>query len=192
MKNFNNKGEKIMGNVIKVIIFSDSHGDVETMRGVTEKEKPDIIIFLGDGIADAEKLSEKYPRINFIKVLGNVDSKNDSENEEWIKFAEICGKRFIITHGHTFIDEFKDYKQTDENRVKSRNDMLKFMSDNNADILLHGHTHEPYINRAQTPDKTSWIMNPGSIRRGGNFPAVYGVLKFDENGIFEWQFKEVK
>jgi len=177
---------------LKIVIFSDSHGDVETMSGVVEKEKPDIVIFLGDGIADAEQIDEKYQDIKMIKVLGNMDSDDE---EEWIKFTEIYGMRFILTHGHTFINEFKDRKQTDENRIASRTNMLKTIRENNADILLHGHTHEPYINRTQaTPGKTCWIMNPGSIRReiGGIFNPVYGVLKFDESGIFEWHFVEVE
>lgn len=178
---------------MKIVIFSDSHGDAKTMCGVVEKEKPDMIIYLGDGIADAEQLNAKYPGIEMIKVLGNVDS--DKEDEEWVKFAEICGKRFIITHGHTFINEFKDNKQTDENRIASRLNMLKTMNENNADILLHGHTHEPYINRTEAaPRKACWIMNPGSIRRrvSGIFSPVYGVLKFNESGAFEWQFIEAE
>ena len=48
---------------MKIVIFSDSHGDAETMCGVVEKENPDMIIYLGDGIADAEQLNEKYPNI---------------------------------------------------------------------------------------------------------------------------------
>ncbi len=136
---------------MKILIFSDSHGDVKTMCGAIESEKPDMIIHLGDGIADVKALSERYPDVQMIHNLGNVDSNAD---EEWIKLAEICGKRFIMTHGHTFINEFKDYKQTDENRIKSRMDMLACMKENNADILLHGHTHEPYINRTWiTPEK---------------------------------------
>ena len=181
---------------MKIVIFSDSHGDSETMCGVVDKEKPDTIIYLGDGIADAEQLNEKYPNIKMIKVLGGVDS--DKEDEEWIKYIEICGKRFIITHGHTFIrytyvDEFKDYVQTDEDRIKSRTDMLKSISDNNADIFLHGHTHEPYINRTQIAGKTCWIMNPGSIRRmyGTSYMPSYGLLKINESGILELQLVEV-
>ena len=176
---------------MKITIFSDSHGDVKTMCGAVEREKPNMIIYLGDGIADAEQLNEKYPDIEMLKVLGNMDS--DKEDEEWIKVAEICGKRFILTHGHTFITEFKNGSQTDENRIKSRIEMLKCISDYDADILLHGHTHEPYINRTQlTPEKTGWIMNPGSIRRkDGIFNPVYGVLYFDESGTFQWQFVEI-
>ena len=37
---------------MKVVIFSDSHGDVEIMVQVIEKEKPEMIIHLGDGKAD--------------------------------------------------------------------------------------------------------------------------------------------
>ena len=183
---------------MKVVIFSDSHGDAETMCGVVEKEKPDMIIHLGDGVADAEQLNKKYPGIEMINVLGNRDS--DKEDEEWIKFAEICGKRFIFTHGHTLIsfsydNEHKDYRQTDEGRIKSSKHISKIIRDYNADVFLHGHTHEPYINRTQvTPEKTCWIMNPGSIRRvdGSIYTPVYGVLRFDESGAFEWQFIEVK
>jgi len=178
---------------MKIVIFSDSHGDVETMCVVVKKEIPDMIIHLGDGIADAEQINDKYPDIEMIKVLGNVDSNN--EDEEWIKIVEISGKRFIITHGHTFINEFIGTEQTDENRINSRKSMLQTMNENNADILLHGHTHEPYINRTQVIlGKTCWIMNPGSIRRKDNslVNPVYGVLKFKESGSFEWQFVEVE
>ena len=177
---------------MKIVIFSDSHGDVETMCGVVEKEKPDMIIYLGDGIEDADQLNKKYPDIPMIKNLGNMDS--EKEDEEWIKFAEICGKRFIMTHGHTFINEFKNYQQTDENRITSRISMLKSMAENNADILLHGHTHDPYISKIPTPARICWIMNPGSIRRveGKIFKPTYGVLKISKSGALEWQFVEVE
>ena len=43
---------------MKILIFSDSHGDVDIMRDIVEKEKPDMIIHLGDSIKDAEKLND--------------------------------------------------------------------------------------------------------------------------------------
>ena len=173
---------------MKIVIFSDSHGDVDTMCGVVEKEKPDMIIYLGDGIADAEQLNEKYPDIQMIKNLGNMDSEN--EDEELIKFSEICGKRFMMTHGHTFFDDF-------DNLDKGRKNILKSMFQNNADITLHGHIHEPYINCCQiTPTQRCWIMCPGRIGKkvnaSGTFYPVYGVLKINEFGTFEWQFIEVE
>ncbi|MDR1663503.1 MAG: YfcE family phosphodiesterase [Clostridiales bacterium] len=182
---------------MKMLIFSDSHGDVETMRGIVNKEKPDMIFHLGDCITDAKQLNEEYPDIQMVNVLGNVDS--DNEDEEWVKLVEIRGKRFMITHGHTFIsyafmNEFNEYRQTDENRATSRISMLKSMTDNNADILLHGHTHEPCISSIPTPERNCWIMNPGSIRyiSGSAVKPTYGILIINESGSLGWQILEVE
>lgn len=175
---------------MKALIFSDSHGDVATMRGVVEKERPDVILHLGDGFADAERIGEEYPDIEVIAVPGNVDS--DREDEVWFRFVELRGRRFILTHGHTLIDEFADGRQTDANRIASRAAMLAMMKKHDADVFLHGHTHEPHISRVEAaPGKSRWIMNPGSIRRGGGVPPTYGVLLSDESGAFAWRVIEV-
>jgi len=182
---------------MKIVIFSDSHGDTETMCGVVEKEKPDMIIHLGDVLVDAEQLNGKYPDIQMITALGSLDSKK--EDEEWIKIAEICGKRFIITHGHTlikytFFSDTNIYQQTDEDRVTNQANILQCISENNADVFLHGHTHEPYINRVLMPEKVCWIMNPGSIRRMDDaiIKPTYGILEINESSALSWQFVEVE
>ena len=179
---------------MKILIFSDSHGDTGTMCSVTEKEKPDMIIHLGDGMADAELLQAKYPGIQMIKNLGNVDSDKE---EELIKHKEICGKRIVMTHGHTFYhytfnSETGSNELTDETRVTGRRDILKYMQENNTDIFLHGHTHEPYINIAQASGKTCWIMNPGRSGRmeGTAIKPTYGILKIYESGALEWKIAE--
>ena len=175
---------------MKILILSDSHGDVDIMYGVVEKEQPDMIIHLGDSIVDAEQLNNKYPDIQMIKNFGNADSKK--EDEEWIKYAEICGKRFMMTHGHIFNEITEEV--TDD---KARRNMLKTMYENNADILLHGHAHEPYLNCTQIiPGRYCWIMCPGRIGRkvnySGTYNQIYGLLKINETGTFEWQFIELE
>jgi putative phosphoesterase len=177
---------------MKILIFSDSHGDSVTMCGVVDKEQPDMIIYLGDGIADAEEASQKYPNIQMIKNLGNIDSKK--EDEEWIKYAEICGKRFMMTHGHTF---FIEKEITQGGMEEARLNILKLMYENNIDITLHGHIHEPFIYyHCLTQSKHSWIMCPGRIGRKVNYIGsvnpIYGVLKIRESGALEWQFVEVE
>ena len=175
---------------MKILILSDSHGDVETMCGVVENEKPDMIIHLGDSIVDAEQLNNKYPDIQMIKTLGNIDSQK--EDEEWIQYVEICGKRFMLTHGHTFLDAA-------ENDTQGRQNMFRYpgtMYPNKVDIILHGHTHEPYLNCCMGgSDKEQinrWMMSPGRIGRkvnySGTFKPIYGVLKINESGILQWQF----
>jgi len=182
---------------MKILIFSDSHGDSETMCGAVEKEQPDMIIYLGDGIADAEEVSQKYPNIQMIKVLGSLDS--DKDDEEWIKYANICSKRFMMTHGHTFYNEYVinrsgTYELTQDGMVKAQQNIIKFMSENNIDIALHGHIHEPFIH--YNCSKHGWIMCPGRIGRivGNASPVnpIYGVLKIRESGTLEWQFVEVE
>ena len=119
---------------MKAVIFWDSHGDVEIMVRVIEKEKPEIIIHLGDGKAD-------------------------------------------------------------ENRISSRNNMLKLIDEHDADILMHGHSHEAFMHRTKAiSGKTCWIMNPGSISREKNVIAkpIYAVLKIKNTGACKWEFKEVE
>ena len=181
---------------MKVIIFSDTHGDTSTIMSATEKEKPDMIIHLGDGIADAEHLNEKFPHIKMIRILGNVDSSGNDEKQ--IKIEEICGKRIAMTHGNAFYyytlnKETGSHELTNETRITSRSDILKYMQENNTDIFLHGHTHEPYLNSSPTPDKTYWIMNPGRTGRmdGSAVKPTYGILKISDAGALEWRFIEV-
>jgi len=157
----------------KILVLADSHTDINTMRGGVDIEKPDVIIHLGDHIADAALLNKVYPLIKMYNVLGNTDAKNENE-EEWIKYVDICGKRIMLTHGNIFLNE----------STISADISTIFNNDNrsaNADIILFGHTHAPYINYRYN----RWVMNPGSIRRipGKNIHATYGILKIDSGKI---------
>ena len=171
---------------MKIIIFSDSHGDVDTMCGVVEKENPDMIIHLGDSIIDANQLNDKFPGVKMIKVLGGIDSQK--ENENWIQYVDIYGKRLMLTHGHTFIDDEKT--KTNFEGITNM-----FLSDrNNADIILFGHTHEPFI----LCSDGKWIMNPGCICQVPScipghkvIDATYGILTINKIGVLQWQFVEM-
>ena len=165
---------------MKIVILSDSHGDVETMRSVVENEMPDAVIHLGDHITDADKLSELYPDIQMFKVLGNTDSYND--DEDWIQYVDICGKRFMLTHGHLFLNS--------ENKTNFEGISNMFLCGEHKDITLFGHTHEPFINCCNG----GWIMNPGHIGRISNqkICATYGILEISEYGDLKWQFAEMK
>ena len=42
---------------MKVIVFSDSHGDLNHMIAAVEQEEPDLVLHLGDYWEDARELS---------------------------------------------------------------------------------------------------------------------------------------
>jgi len=174
---------------MKILVLSDSHGDFATMCDVVENEQPDMIIFLGDGIADADKISQEFPDIQMIKNLGNADPQK--EGEECIKYAEICGKRFMMTHGHTF---YSGINITQATMTEAREKIFELMSENNIDIMLHGHIHQPfaYCNYTLQP-KHGWIICPGRVGRySDSIRPTYGVLKIKDSGALEWKFVEVE
>lgn len=166
---------------MKILIVSDSHGDVETMCGAVDAEQPDVVIHLGDHIADADRLNERYPGMRVYKVPGNTDS--GSADEEWIRRIELCGKSILLTHGHTFLED-KTVKTYFEGITK-----LFLSCCGSADIILFGHTHEPFINCCNG----KWIMNPGHIGRrlGQQINATYGILEIVSD-IIQWRFQEAR
>lgn len=51
---------------MKILVFSDSHGNEDNMIRAVERERPftlDAIVHLGDGWRDAEALHRLYPQI---------------------------------------------------------------------------------------------------------------------------------
>lgn len=169
---------------MKILILSDSHGDVETMRRVAVAECPDKIIHLGDCVEDANQLGVLYSKAEMIAIPGNTDSKSD--NGHPVQYTDLCGKRVMLTHGHTF------GVHTEKNGMRNINgidQMALYGFENGASIILFGHSHEPYINCRGG----KWIMNPGRIGRisSKTIHATYGVLHIGENGI-KWRISEVE
>ena len=56
---------------MKIIVFSDSHGELEGMRKVIDREQPDYVFHLGDHDLDAERLGEEYFTLPVTAVRGN-------------------------------------------------------------------------------------------------------------------------
>ena len=53
----------------KILVLSDSHGNVDNMVKAVERTHPDMMIHLGDCWADAQKLKVKF----FVKFLFFID-----------------------------------------------------------------------------------------------------------------------
>lgn len=146
---------------MKILILSDSHGDVGTMIDIVEREQPNEIFHLGDCVRDAESLSFACPELPVIMVPGNCDGWTGMQER---LLLEREGVRILLAHGHRW-------------HVKSgAGAALADARMSGADILLYGHTHQAVC---CTEEDGLWRMNPGTVG-GIGARATYGVIQLEK------------
>ena len=147
--------------MIKVLIVSDSHGNIDVLENVIEKENDCSYIFhLGDHHTDLFEVSNDLSNKCIAKVKGNCDY----ENEKIDRCFELGGMKIFMTHGHYY-----GVKMT-------LNSLFYKAQEEDANIALFGHTHNQLLE--EFGDIT--LFNPGTI--GMKIPGerTYGILKIDE------------
>ncbi|MDO8686142.1 MAG: metallophosphoesterase [Clostridiales bacterium] len=152
---------------MKILVISDTHGDVDKAEKVIRKMKGlNLIIHLGDYFRDAQKLSSMFPEIPIEYIYGNSDFMIEDVPAE--KMLEYNGKRIFITHGHRYSVKW-DYEK-----------LYKKAEEMNADIILFGHTHVAEM----VPKDGFLLLNPGSIsdpRNDSN--ESYAIIEIDEGKL---------
>lgn len=148
---------------MKLLVLSDSHGDVGTMIDFVEQVQPNEIVHLGDCISDAQSLSCVFPDIPMLMVPGNCDfciGQPDTLS------LERNGALLVMAHGHQW-------------RVKSGpTAAVTYAQGLGADILLYGHTHKAACWQVDN----LWVLNPGSAG-GRGARASCGVIEIRRNSI---------
>ncbi len=146
----------------KILVFSDSHGVERGMRSAIEEHRAgcELVIHLGDGLREIERLSGLYPELPLIAIKGNHETRDKS-----VRLLNIRGLKLMCIHGHTFGVKFGlDYA-------------AKAAINEGADILLYGHTHIAYNSVYTLSDGRSvHLFNPGSA--GYGFQPSYGIMEF--------------
>lgn len=128
---------------MKLAVFSDSHGyTVKLMKAIVDCS-PDLIIHLGDGGVDVEKIKKQFPLLPLKAVKGNCDYSSDlPENDVFT----ISGVKIFLTHGHLY-------------GVKGGSAALTAKAERlGADIVMYGHTHVADYSRMGNMH----VINPGS------------------------------
>ena len=145
---------------MKILVLSDSHGNISNMLRAVERESPRMILHLGDCWRDGERLHDDCPGIEFHQVPGNCDFRPAEESERLLFIGD---KRFLICHGHTY-------------GVKQSLISAGYAAEEqNLDCFLFGHTHNPLVDmRGKT-----LFLNPGSI--GDYRRPTYGVITMDRD-----------
>ena len=185
-----------MENFMKLLICSDIHGDLDSMKDVLcayEKEGAERLLILGDLLYHGPRndLPKTYApkeviellnanRDKILSVRGNCDTEVDQMVLSFPVLAEYAllsldGLTVFATHGHI-------------------HNMEKCPPLAKGDILLHGHTH---VQTATAFGNENTYINPGSISlpKEGN-PKTYMVYEnrtftlknFDGNVMWEKKF----
>ena len=149
---------------MKFIVFSDSHGDVDHMIRAVRLENPALCFFLGDGEYDLTRLQRRFPSLPVNAVRGNCDLHST------LPRALTCaagGVRIFATHGHLYgVKHDPIYRELCEAALAE-----------NADVVLFGHTHEPFLDRTMGME----LLNPGSI--GPTTRPSYGLILLDGDRV---------
>jgi len=141
-------------------VFSDSHGRGAAMAAAVEQNKPDMVIFLGDGVRDAEAIRAAHPEIRFVILRGNCDHDYSYPADALLKLE---GVGVFAVHGH-------------DHGVKYGLD--KFCNSvwcSGSRLGLYGHTHRPQWEE----HRGMQILNPGSI--GDRLHPTFALVTL-ENG----------
>ena len=152
---------------MRIAVFSDSHRMVSRMVAAVEALSPDVILHLGDHIADARQLRARFPGVPVHMVAGNCDLYG-GDHGETEQLLELGGCRILMTHGHVY-------------GVKSGLDaLIRRGAETGAALALYGHTHAALIKQA----RGVWLMNPGQMESDSSSRrASCGVVTAD-NGSF--------
>lgn len=156
----------IGGVLMRIIVFSDTHGSIGAANKVFELNRNvcDHFIFLGDGLKEIELVKEMYPEKNIYCVSGNCDAPTIPSSN----VIEIFKTRIFMTHGHHF------------NVKTSHDDLIKAAKENNAVIALYGHTHCRYYKY----ENGLHILNPGSAAQPKDgLPPCYAFIDLTPMGI---------
>lgn len=145
---------------MKILIISDSHGnvaDLRTVMGLAKKYKIDAVVHAGDWNTIESVETVLSFGIPLYTVLGNADIrpevieklkvKSKKFGEKFLEF-ELRGKKIGITHKPA--------------------DNKKYFAGKKLDIIFNGHYHS----KDESIVKGIKVVRPGAIISGINF-AVY-------------------
>ena len=151
---------------MKLVLFSDSHGNVANMADVVRLEHPDRVLHMGDLARDAEELARQFPDIPVTYVPGNCDGRRPDLPDERCFTLEGC--KILMTHGHTY-------------HVKmGPGAAIRAAREAGAGLLCFGHTHEALCEF----QNGLWIVNPGAAGSLGSAHLRRGCPGGGRRGVY--------
>ncbi len=140
---------------MKICICSDSHGNRDGLRRIAELERPDVLLFAGDGLSDLKDLN--VPQIH--SVCGNGDL-----TVTYVRslVLELGGVKILLCHGHWL-------------QVKRTLDvLLNEALACGAAVAVFGHTHMQHLEY----QAGVLLLNGGCAGQG-----KYAVMNIDKGEV---------
>ena len=149
---------------MKCIVFSDSHGYTYYMReALLMHPDAEVVIFLGDGLREADLLRSEFSDKFWVAVRGNCDFYSffcDGEAKK-TEAISLGGFKITATHGDLYGVKYTSAE------------ISKLARDTGSDAVLFGHTHAPFEKYISDYDKPFYLFNPGSISSSS---GSYGIM----------------
>lgn len=146
---------------MRILVISDTHGDPLSFKEVIQTHSSaEIIVHCGDGDREADFIKNNYKDKMVVAVKGNCDFGSTLPSTE---IFSACGKKIMVTHGHLY------------NAKSTLYNLLCSAKENQVDIILFGHTHNPI----STCVDDIYMLNPGSCH---GYRASYGFVDILKNG----------
>ena len=154
------------------LVFSDSHGRIELLLKMLNKENDcKTVFFLGDGERDLSYAIKKYPEKTFYYVRGNCDWAGVLPGAEDVYYKTIEGTTIVVTHGHRF-----SVKTTLLSLLDHAEGVM-------AKAVFYGHTHCQDFHYDSS--FRLFVLNPGALCMGS-----YARIEINKYGI-EAEFRSV-
>ena len=141
---------------MRILAFSDSHKDYESIAAVMKRFYPDAVIHLGDGTDDLFVLEKDFPLAKFFYVKGNSGEPDTSGEPDRVITLENVS--IFLSH----INRFK---------VKKDRNMIDEALKLDVQIVLYGDSHTPEL----LVSNGITFMNPGSISKEFGF-RTFGLI----------------
>ncbi len=155
---------------MRILIASDTHGNIFPLKEAVEKEKPlDLFIHCGDLGVELNKILD-FIKCPYHVIAGNNDFFSKLPRQDIFSVGKYS---VLLTHGHMY-------------GVYSSFDRLYYTAlQNGFNIVMFGHTHVPHIENVGGV----WLINPGSISQPRTFDRKYTYIIMEINDSGELSFK---